>query len=213
MYMCALANGLNVGIPGISTFATTTLVASREEGALARRFFGLLVPVLLAADGTASYLYRGTSRWDIVRDVVLPIAVGMFAGFLILGKVDSTGVRRGIGMVVIMMCCAFYAMARENDSAGIAKTEDDLPTKTPTNAMIGSKNSQRSWMACLKAATGTGLFRAVLAFICGTLSVLSNGSSLIMIVYVLCSIVLPSFLVHDGLFVSLIHLLLSANLL
>jgi hypothetical protein len=31
--------------------------------------------------------------------------------------------------------------------------------------------------------------------------------------YVFCSIVLPSFLVHDGLFVSLIHILLSASLL
>lgn len=193
MYICAVVNGLNTGIPGLSTFATTTLVVAREEGALARRFFGILLPVLLSSDLTASYQYRKTARWDIVRDVTLPIAVGMFTGFLVLGKVDSGGMRRVIGAIVIIMSLVFYGTSLIDGQAGASKvTEDDLPTKavstTPGAAqMLDSKNASkaRSLLSCLKSITSTGVFRAVLAFVTGTLAVISNGASLIMIVYLL----------------------------
>lgn len=193
MYVCAVANGLNTGIPSLSTFATTTLVAAREEGALARRFFGILVPVLLSADLTASYQYRKTARWDIVRDVILPIAVGMFTGFLVLGKVDSTGMRRVIGAVVILMSLIFYGTSLIDGQAGTSKVnEDGLPTKTVSTTpgaalMLDSEGASkaRSFLSCLKSVTSTGLFRAILAFVTGTLSVISNGASLLMIVYLL----------------------------
>lgn len=189
IYICAVANGLNTGIPGLSTFATTTLVASREEGALARRFFGILVPVLLSADSTSAYLYRKTARWDVVRDVVLPIAVGMFTGFLVLGKIDSTWMRRLIGAAVVVMCIVFYGISLIDGLAGANKAEDDLPMKvsnTPAQ-ILESKNGTgaRSILSCLKTITSTGLFRALLAFVTGTLAVISNGASLIMIVYLL----------------------------
>ena len=55
MYICSIGTGVNVGFPGASTLANSTLVSL--EGAQARRFFGLLMPVLLAADGYAVYAY------------------------------------------------------------------------------------------------------------------------------------------------------------
>ena len=102
MYICSIGTGVNVGFPGVSTLANSTLVSL--EGAQARRFFGLLMPVLLAADGYAVYAYRKTVRWDIVRDMVLPIAVGMFAGFLLLGRFNSKWMRKLLGVGVLGRC-------------------------------------------------------------------------------------------------------------
>ena len=189
MYLCSICTGINTGFPGASTLANSTLVSL--VGAQARRFSGLLLPVLLAADGYAVYAYRRTVRWDVVRDMILPIAVGMFSGFLLLGRFDVHWVRKLVGMTVLVMGSISFAIHVRDDMAG-RKVDDDsdaqLPTKvTPLKADmgVGAAGGNRSILQVIKSFTSTGLFRAILAYTCGFLSIIANGSALILILYLL----------------------------
>jgi len=180
MYLCSIGTGVNVGFPGASTLANSTLVSL--EGAQARRFFGLLMPVLLAADGYAVYAYRKTVRWDVVRDMVLPIAVGMFAGFLLLGRFNAKWMRKLLGVGVFVMGAMFHAIVRKNGSSG-SKSESREDTPLPTK--FGGETEGGGVVHVLKSITSTGVFRALLAFSCGLLSVITQGSALILVLYFL----------------------------
>ena len=184
MYICSIATGLNIGFPGASTLANSILVSL--EGAQARRFFGLLVPVLLAADGYAVYAYRKSARWDVVRDMVLPIAVGMFTGFLLLGRFDAMWMRKLLGVGVFVMGVIFYAVVRQGGSpSGKSGEEEDTPLPTKARGGGGGGGGGGGVLHVLKSVTSKSLFRALLAYVCGLLSIITQGSALILVLYLL----------------------------
>jgi hypothetical protein len=83
LYLSAIFTGIERGgIPGLAPVAVTTLLATSGSAGLGRRLLGVMIPAYFCSDLTACYLYRESIRWDILRELVLPIAVGMFFSFL-----------------------------------------------------------------------------------------------------------------------------------
>lgn len=93
-YLIGAVAGLIVGLsktalPGAGLLATP-LLASVFSG---RQIAGGTLPILLAADLFAVRWYRSSTRWDLLRPLVVWVALGFAAGatfYAVVGKADRT---------------------------------------------------------------------------------------------------------------------------
>jgi hypothetical protein len=135
LYLSAMFTGIERGgVPGLAPVAVTTLIATSGSAALSRRLIGLLIPVYCASDLYACYIYKESIRWDILRSLVLPVAVGMFFAFLTLGVFEADDIRTyvGIGLAVLFLILALKSMSAWSGSIGEDEGEDNLlPTTRP----------------------------------------------------------------------------------
>jgi uncharacterized membrane protein YfcA len=126
LYLSALFTGLERGgIPGLAPVAVTSLLAFAGSPGLSRRLIGVLIPVYCASDLTACYIYKESIRWDILRELVLPVAVGMFFSFLTLGSIDGEDVRTMLGLVLAVLLSILALISAKNYKDG--QNEDVLP--------------------------------------------------------------------------------------
>ncbi len=100
--VAALIIGLSkTAVPGGGLLATP-LFAMVVSG---RLIAGVMLPVLIVADLFAIGWYRGSRRADVLRPLVLPVAVGFAAGTLFYAIVGSGGrvLDVCIGLIVMVM--------------------------------------------------------------------------------------------------------------
>lgn len=140
LYLSAMFTGIERGgVPGLAPVVVTTLMATSGSASLSRRLIGLLIPVYCAADLYACYIYKESIRWDILRTLVLPVAVGMFFSFLTLGRLDAEDIRAyvGVGLAILLSVLSIIAMWTNN-----GKDDDDdenvLPTTHPVTPVSSS---------------------------------------------------------------------------
>lgn len=101
MALGALFVGMSKGgVPGIGNLAAPiyalTFPSSRES-------VGVLLPVLMSADIVAVIVYRRHAQWRHIRRLFPWVFAGVVAGFFALGRLDDTGVRKLIGVVMLGM--------------------------------------------------------------------------------------------------------------
>jgi len=133
LFLSAIFTGVERGgIPGLAPVAVTTLLATSDTPGLGRRLIGLLLPVYCASDLCACYIYKESIRWDILRELVLPVAVGMFFAFLTLGGIDGEDVRTYLGVAIAALLTLLVAVAVVQ--AQKQKSEDLLPLTAPSGS-------------------------------------------------------------------------------
>ena len=211
LYFASVCIGLDKGgLPGLGTIAVTSLLASANSPELSRRFLGLLLPVLAGADlYSCLYAYKDAARLDVVRDLVLPLAVGMFFGFLVLGTIDAVVIRFTVGIVVALTAAMYILWTRNQKcilprNGGNKDDELDLlpqkvsqsennsnsPSRLGTikedNNMMGSDDMfVVKMMENIRYIASTSIFRALVGFISGFLTVNASASALFMATYLL----------------------------
>jgi uncharacterized protein len=199
LYLSSILIGLDKGgVPGLGALGLTTVLSLAGPGHLARRTIGIFVPTLAVADVSAIYVYRDAVRWDIIRGMVLPMAIGMWFGFLCLGRLPDEDVRLCVGWALLVVSiAAFYSAFFSSASARSAlyKTlssgnvaalglHDDKNYELPLRNSASSCNLQRSSL-CSPA-----VIRAFVGCIAGLLTVIANVAGPIVAVY-LVSLQLP----------------------
>ena len=213
MYGAALMIGLDKGgIPGLGALGLTTVLSLAGPGHLARRTIGIFVPTLAAADVSAVYAYRDAVRWDIIRGLVLPMAVGMFFGFLLLGRMPDEEVRVCVGWALIVVSGAscfnacttvlFTAPGRsalfKTLSSGTLESLDNfgdkqLPTHHHHNQQqhhpSAGKQGAGSFLLLLQqrfgVLCGPSLVRAAVGCLAGLLTVVANVAGPVVAVYLI----------------------------
>ncbi len=87
------------GIPGLTVFSAA-LFASIIP---ARDSVGVVLPVLLVADLVAVTTYRRDANWHYVLRLFPWAALGVFLGYLALGRIDNDQVEKLIGLLLIVL--------------------------------------------------------------------------------------------------------------
>ncbi len=116
------------GIPGLTIFSAA-LFASIIP---ARDSVGVVLPVLLTADLVAVTTYRRDANWHYVLRLFPWAAVGIFLGYLALGRVDNEQVEKLIG-VLLMGLVALQLWRRRSAAA----QEQALPRSPWFAATVG----------------------------------------------------------------------------
>ena len=203
LYLSAIFTGLERGgIPGLAPVAVTSMIATSGSAALSRRLIGLLIPVYCASDLFACYAYKDSIRWDILRNLVLPVAVGMFFSFLTLGMIDAEDIRTYVGVtlacLLVMLSImtlfpekkevlptAFSTPLRVNSKERMTPNDDDESEESKTSAL------SMALQKISRSLIGFGSFHAFVGFLTGYLTVVANVGGLLIIVF-LMAMNLPS---------------------
>ena len=128
LYLSAVFTGIERGgIPGLAPVAVTTLLACAGSDGLSRRLIGVLIPVYCCSDLCACIIYKESIRWDILRELVLPIAVGMFFSFLTLGSISGEDVRTTLGVVLAILLAMLSLISFLNNKKYGNDEDDVLP--------------------------------------------------------------------------------------
>ena len=97
---CAAAFIIGVsktGIPGIGILAVTVLAMAFP----AKLSVGVMLPMLIVGDVFAAIYYRRKPRWDILRRIIPPAAVGIVAGYFVMGAISGEALRPVIGGIAL----------------------------------------------------------------------------------------------------------------
>lgn len=203
LYLSAIFTGIERGgIPGLAPVAVTSLIASSGSAALSRRLIGLLIPVYCASDLFACYTYKESIRWDILRNLVLPVAVGMFFSFLTLGMVDAEDIRTYVGVALAGLLVVVSVMTLFPEKKEVLPTSYSTPVRVNSKERMAANNEdegEESKTSALSVALqkvsrplmALGSFHALVGFLAGYLTVVANVGGLLIIVF-LMAMNLPS---------------------
>lgn len=110
----ALSIGLaKTGISGLGMLAVVifaNLLPAREAS-------GFVLPMLVFADVVAVASYRRHAQWEYLWKLFPWTAVGVFAGFVAMGRIDDRQAKVMIGIIVLALL-ALHLMRRRQPAAG-----------------------------------------------------------------------------------------------
>lgn len=199
LYLSSILIGVDKGgLPGLGSLALMSVLSLAGPGHLARRTIGIFVPVLAVADVFAIYAYRDAVRWDIIRGLVLPMAIGMWFGFMLLGRLPDEDVRLCVGYALIFVTLvgnyaaivAFFtsrgkAVYRSISTGNLgelsAGDDDDSHNKElPSSCLpLLSDKQQRGWTC------SPTVVRSLVGFTAGLLTVIANVAGAVVAVYLM----------------------------
>lgn len=202
LYLSAVFTGIERGgIPGLAPVAMTSLVATSGSAALSRRLIGLLIPVCCASDLYACYAYKESIRWDILRNLVLPVAVGIFFSFLTLGRLDAEDIRAYVGLALAALLLFLFVITvirggSKDDILPTSSTAVTPPRSFPKSNVIASDPEndsdaprKTSFSMTLQDVSrplmATPVFHAFIGFVAGYLTVVANVAGLVIIVFLM----------------------------
>jgi len=87
------------GFPGLAL--VNLLLMAALFGA--KESVGIILPLLICADITVFPMFRKFARWSDVVPLLIPIAFGLVAGYLVLGRIDNSIARPAIGGIILGM--------------------------------------------------------------------------------------------------------------
>lgn len=95
-YLIGLAKS---GIPGVAMI-TIPLMADQFG---AKASVGLVLPTLITGDICALFFYRKFAKWPLILRVLPLTVVGIVIGWLLLGVVSDTVLKRSMGVLVLAL--------------------------------------------------------------------------------------------------------------
>ncbi|MBS0210198.1 MAG: sulfite exporter TauE/SafE family protein [Planctomycetes bacterium] len=69
----------------------------------ARESTGALLPMLVIGDISAVFFFRQHARWDYIRRLLLPAAIGILVGWWLMGRLDDRMFKPLIGGIVLSL--------------------------------------------------------------------------------------------------------------
>jgi uncharacterized membrane protein YfcA len=103
MPLCAVMVGLDKGgIPGLAALGMTVLVSGHPEGGVSH-VIATFVPILLVADLGACMVYRDAVDWGLIKIVLIPMILGIFAGVATIGVLDDNHVKKIVGFALLLI--------------------------------------------------------------------------------------------------------------
>ena len=84
----------------------------------ARESTAALLLLLLVGDVLAVLVYRRDCDWSLLRHLIPGVLPGVVLGTLVLGAVDDLTLRRGIGIVLLVLVLMQVVMMRADPAAG-----------------------------------------------------------------------------------------------
>lgn len=87
------------GFPGLAL--VNVLLMAELFGA--KESVGIILPLLICADITVYPMFRKFAKWSDVIPLLIPIAFGLVAGYLVLGRIDNRIARPAIGGIILAM--------------------------------------------------------------------------------------------------------------
>jgi len=87
------------GFPGLALI--NVMIMAELFGA--KESVGLILPLLIFADFTVFPLFRKYASWKDVVPLLLPIGLGLVAGWFLLGSIDNRVARPTIGGIILAM--------------------------------------------------------------------------------------------------------------
>ncbi|MCX7848286.1 MAG: sulfite exporter TauE/SafE family protein [bacterium] len=107
--------GLLIGAAKAGVVGGTILVIPLLASVFpAKSSTGILLPLLCVGDVVGIVAYRRHGRWDIIRRVFPPAAVGVIVGYLLMGRITDGQLRRLIGCIVLGLLVLQYRMSHSN---------------------------------------------------------------------------------------------------
>ncbi len=87
------------GVPGLGMLSVPLMAMALP----ARQSVGALLPILLVGDVLGIVFFRRHARWDWILRLAPWVAAGLALGTVWLSHLDNTGLRRVLGILVLMM--------------------------------------------------------------------------------------------------------------
>ncbi|WP_316667198.1 sulfite exporter TauE/SafE family protein [uncultured Propionibacterium sp.] len=114
-------------LPGLATLSVALFAAVLP----ARESTAAMVPLLLAGDLYAIWKYRHDVDWPALRRLAPAILVGLGAGTLVLRQIDDAGMKRMIGVILLLLTAVTLWMmwnrTRPGHRGGTARTFSTNP--------------------------------------------------------------------------------------
>lgn len=104
MYAGSLAGAFclgfsKTGFPGLAL--VNVLLQAEFFGA--KQSVGIILPLLICADIMVFPMFRKFATWKQIVPLLIPISVGLVAGWACLGRIDNSVARPVIGGIILMM--------------------------------------------------------------------------------------------------------------
>ncbi|MCB0040642.1 MAG: sulfite exporter TauE/SafE family protein, partial [Caldilinea sp.] len=97
------------GIAGLGVFSVALFASALP----ARESTGIVLIILIAADIVAVITYRRQASWPHLLRLFPWAAVGIFIGFLVMGRIDAQTTQRLIGAILVTIVVVhFWRRAR-----------------------------------------------------------------------------------------------------
>lgn len=148
--LCAVMVGLDKGgIPGLAALGMTVLVSGHPEGGV-NHVIATFVPILLVADLGACLVYRDAVDWGLIKIVLFPMFVGIFAAVATLGILDDNNVKKVVGLALLLIAVANYIVKyatsktkRAGDSSSLLPIMVKSVEKDKSSNLDGSGHESR----------------------------------------------------------------------
>jgi len=119
------------GFPGLAI--VNVLIIAELFGA--RESVGIILPLLIVCDLVVYPMFRKYASWGQVWPLLAPTAVGLIAGYLLLGKVDNATAKKLIGAIVLVMIA--LQLLREYRKQFLEHLPDSKPFLWGSGGLIG----------------------------------------------------------------------------
>lgn len=101
-------------LPGLATLSVALFAAVLP----ARESTAVMVPLLIAGDLYAIWMYRHDVDWRTLGRLAPAILVGLGTGALVLWRIDDAGMKRMIGIILLLLTAATLWMMRRRGRRG-----------------------------------------------------------------------------------------------
>ena len=104
------------GVAGLGVFSVALFASALP----ARESTGIVLIILIAADIVAVITYRRQASWPHLLRLFPWAAVGIFFGFLVMGRIDSATTQKLIGAILVVITLIhFWRRTRKQAFAGL----------------------------------------------------------------------------------------------
>ncbi len=109
----------------------------------ARQSTGTLLPLLIAGDVTAIWVYRRHADWRLIGRLLPWVVAGLVVGAFFIGNVDDHQMRVAIGLLLLVLLAAQVWSSRRR-LLGRAP-EDDAGERARSGSPIARCPARRAW--------------------------------------------------------------------
>ncbi len=110
-------------LPGLATLSVALFAAVLP----ARESTAVMVPLLIAGDLYAIWMYRHDVDWRTLGRLAPAILVGLGTGALVLWRIDDAGMKRMIGIILLLLTAATLWMMHRRGRRGPGRTFSRSP--------------------------------------------------------------------------------------
>jgi uncharacterized membrane protein YfcA len=137
-------------ITGVASVAVVLFAAVLP----ARESTGTLLPLLIAGDVTAIWVYRRNADWGLVARLLPWVVAGLVVGAFFIGNVDDHQMRVAIGALLLVLLAAQVWSSRARLLARTPADPPDTGVVTPHRVLSGAAGLATGFATMVANASG-----------------------------------------------------------